>query len=63
MPTLQQWRDALLVPREVTIESSSEMLSSIREKQIRKKTSSQAKRSLAVVDQFEPPLKISVTPI
>ena len=63
MPLAEQWRDALLVPRELTIESSSEMLSAIRDKQIRKQTSSQAKRSLATVDQFEPSRTVSVAPI
>lgn len=63
MPSAEQWRDALLVPRELTIESSSELLSAIRDKQIRKKTMSRAKRSLTAVDQFEPSLKVSVAPI
>ena len=63
MPSAEQWRDALLVPRELTIESSSELLSAIRKKQIRKGTMSRAKRSLTAVDQFEPSRKVSVAPI
>ena len=71
MPTRQEWVNALLTPRNVTIESSQELLASVQAKQAQKNARLQAngyppmlrKGPLAVVTQFEPSLTVQLMPI
>lgn len=63
MPTLKEWQDALWDPREVRVESSEALLSSIRTRRSRSQASSQAKGSLAIVKQCKGSRSIPVAPI
>ena len=71
VPTLQQWMNALAVPRSVTIESSQALLAAVRAKQVQQNARLQAdgrtpasqKGSLAVVAQFDPSLTVQIRPI
>ena len=70
MPTPLDWANALTTPRLVTIDSSQELLASIRTKQERHNarllaaghSSSSPKGPLAVVPQFDPLLRVALTP-
>ena len=71
MPTLWQWVNALSTPRHITIESSQDLLDSVRDKQAQQDARLQArgrpptlrKRSLAVVQQFAPTRTVPLRPI
>ena len=71
MPTLQQWMNALVTPRSVTIESSQELLTAIQAKQAQQNARLQTKGHppalckslLAVMPQFAPSLTVQLLPI
>ena len=71
MPTLQQWVNALTIPRHVTIESSQSLLASVQAKQAEQNARLQAKSRppplrkgrLAVVPKFDPSRTVPISPI
>ncbi|MDE0434478.1 MAG: hypothetical protein OXH92_10770 [Bryobacterales bacterium] len=71
MPTLQQWVNALAIPRHITIESSQALLDSVREKQAQRNARLRAsgrspalkKDQLEVVQRFAPSRTVPLRPI
>ena len=62
MSDLKRWVDALLIHREIDIESSQEIISSIHKQQSKRRRPPQSKVPLAVVKRFAPRRTIKIRP-
>jgi len=71
MPTLQEWQQALTVPRQVVVESSPQLIDEVRQRQVTKNADRRARRqvvpsyktALTGVTQFAPRREVSVVPV
>jgi hypothetical protein len=70
MPTLEEWEQALVTPRRVSVESSTELVAEVEKRHIDKDAKRNAaaqaipprKATLAPVEEFAPELVIEITP-